>query len=72
MWPAGACPPEDVGGPWGYRDVLAAVGDPGHDEHEWELEWAGGGFDPAEFDLAAVNKALEAFAWADSPPRPAR
>jgi hypothetical protein len=29
------------------------------------------GFDSAEFDLAAVNKALEAFAWADSPLRPA-
>jgi hypothetical protein len=67
-----ACPPEDVGGPWGYEDFLAAVGDPGHDEHEQWDEWAGGGFDPAEFNLPAVNKALEAFAWADSPLRPAR
>jgi hypothetical protein len=67
-----ACPPEDVGGPWGYEDFLAAVGDPGHDEHEQWVEWAGGGFDPAEFNLPAVNKALEVFAWADSPLRPAR
>jgi hypothetical protein len=67
-----ACPPEDVGGPWGYEDFLAAVGDAGHDEHEQWVEWAGGGFDPAEFNLPAVNKALEAFAWADSPLRPAR
>jgi Plasmid pRiA4b ORF-3-like protein len=66
-----ACPPEDVGGPWGYEDFLAAVGDAGHDEHEQWVEWAGGGFDPAEFNLPAVNKALEAFAWADSPLRPA-
>ncbi|HEY8111543.1 MAG TPA: plasmid pRiA4b ORF-3 family protein [Actinomycetes bacterium] len=62
-----ACPPEDVGGPWGYQDFLVAVGDPGHDEHEQWVEWAGGRFDPAEFDLAAVDEALGAFAWADSP-----
>ena len=67
-----ACPPEDVGGSWGYQDFLAAVGDPGHAEHGQWMEWAGGGVDPAEFDLAAVSKALEAFAWADSPPRAAR
>jgi len=58
-----ACPPEDVGGPWGYQDFLVAVGDPGHDEHERWLEWAGGRFDPAEFDLATVDKAVGAFAW---------
>jgi hypothetical protein len=62
-----ACPPEDVGGPWGYEEFLAAVGDPGHDEHEHWMEWAGGSFDPAEFDLAAVNKALAVFAWPGSP-----
>jgi hypothetical protein len=66
-----ACPPEDVGGPWGYQDFLAAVEDPGHDEHEHWVEWVGGGFDPAEFDLAAVDEAMDAFAWADGPTRPA-
>src|SRR5690242_19255324 len=25
---AGRCPPEDVGGPWGYRDFLDAIADP--------------------------------------------
>ena len=58
-----ACPPEDVGGPWGYQDFLVAMNDPGHDEHELRLEWAGGRFDPAEFDPPAVDKALRAFAW---------
>jgi pRiA4b ORF-3-like protein len=67
-----ACPPEDVGGPWGYQEFLAAVSDPGHAEHEQWVEWAGGSFDPADFDLAAVDKALEAFAWAGSPPPPTR
>lgn len=31
-----------------------------------------GGFDPAEFDLAAVGKALRAFAWSESPLGPVR
>jgi hypothetical protein len=61
-----------VGGPWGYQEFLAAVSDTGHVEHEQWMDWAGGGFDPAEFDLAAVDKALEAFAWASSPLRPVR
>jgi hypothetical protein len=65
-----ACPPEDVGGPWGYQEFLAAVSDAGHDEHDHWLEWAGGSFDPAEFDVAAVDKALDAFAWAQGPVRP--
>ncbi len=62
-----ACPPEDVGGPWGYQDFLAAVSDPGHDEHEQWVEWVGGGFDPDAFDVAAVDKALDLLAWAGAP-----
>lgn len=53
-----ACPPEDVGGIWGYADFLAAVRDPKHPEHEELLEWAGGEFDPEAFDLDAVNRTL--------------
>jgi hypothetical protein len=55
-----ACPPEDVGGPGGYAEFLAAVDDPTHEDYEHWTEWIGGGFDPAEFDLAAVNEALAA------------
>jgi hypothetical protein len=62
-----ACPPEDVGGPPGYEQFLAAVGDPGHAEHEYWTEWTGGDFDPAAFDVDATDKALEESAWADSP-----
>jgi len=67
-----ACPPEDVGGPWGYRDFLLALSDPSHDEHEQWLEWVGGEFDSSAFDMTAVNKALEALAWANSAPSTAR
>jgi hypothetical protein len=54
-----ACPPEDVGGPEGYRAFLVAIGDPGHEDHGQLMEWAGGSFDPARFDVAEVNVALQ-------------
>jgi len=55
---ARACPPEDVGGIWGYYDFLAIIDDPKHPEHEDMMEWAGGQFDPDQFDLAKINKQL--------------
>jgi hypothetical protein len=54
-----ACPPEDVGGAAGYEVFLAAIADPDHEEHDSYLEWVGGSFDPAEFDLAAANAACQ-------------
>ena len=36
---AGRCPPEEVGGPWGYRDFLDAIADPNH--HELPRGWSG-------------------------------
>jgi hypothetical protein len=56
---AHACPPEDVGGPWGYAEFLKAIADTSHEEHAHFLEWAGGTFDPTEFDLAEVNALLQ-------------
>ncbi len=53
-----ACPPEDVGGVWGYYGFLEAIQDPDHPEHEEYLEWVGGEFDPAAFDLDEVNARL--------------
>ena len=55
-----ACPPEDVGGIWGYYHFLEAIGDPDHEEHDEYLEWVGGEFDPQGFDLEEVNQALRA------------
>ena len=55
-----ACPPEDVGGIWGYYYFLEAIGDPEHEAHDEYLEWAGDEFDPAAFDLEEVNRALHA------------
>jgi hypothetical protein len=53
-----ASPPEDVGGPPGYLEFLAAIRDPTHEEHTNFSRWIGGHFDPTAFDLAEVNARL--------------
>ena len=58
-----ACPPEDRGGVSGYRAMLQALNDPAAEEHESYLAWLGGPFDPAHFDLAEANAALQGVRW---------
>lgn len=53
-----ACPPEDVGGSWGYQLFLEALNDPKHDEHEMYKEWVGGEYDPEAFNLDEINARL--------------
>jgi hypothetical protein len=53
------CPPEDIGGVWGYMTFLEAIGDPDHPEHDEYLEWVEDAFDPEVFDVAAVNRELK-------------
>lgn len=67
---AGPCPPEDVGGPGGYEDFLAAIRDPRHEDHEHCVGW-GGGFDPNHFDVAEADRALARLAWKNTVPGPA-
>ena len=55
---ARACPPEDVGGIWGYGDFLEAISDPNHESHAELVEWVGGEFDPEKFSVDKVNKEL--------------
>jgi len=54
------CPPEDVGGVWGYMEFLKAYKDKNHPEHDEMVEWAGESFDPERFDPAEVNEILAA------------
>jgi hypothetical protein len=54
-----ACPPEDVGGLGGYYEFLDIVADPQHEEHESMIEWCGGRFDSANFDIIATNDRLK-------------
>jgi len=55
---ARACPPEDCGGRWGYKEFLKAIKKPAHPRHDELLEWVGGSFDPEHFDRAEVNRRL--------------
>lgn len=48
---SGRCPPEDVGGPWGYADFLDAIADPDHEQHDDIKEWHGEDFDPEEVPI---------------------
>ncbi|GLS22446.1 hypothetical protein GCM10007874_54640 [Labrys miyagiensis] len=45
----GRCPPEDVGGPWGYAEFIDALADPAHERHGEMRDWAGD-FDPLHLD----------------------
>jgi len=52
-----ACPPEDVGGTYGYEEYLEAMADPEHEEHESFTRWRGP-FDPEEFDAGVTAKRM--------------
>jgi hypothetical protein len=49
------CSPEDVGGVPGFEEFLAAIADRRHPEHRTMLTWAGGSYDPADFDAGRVR-----------------
>lgn len=61
-----ACPPEDVGGAFGYEEFLEALADADHEEHESYLEWVGGEFDPEAFDIEEANHLLADYRQMDS------
>jgi hypothetical protein len=54
-----ACPPEDCGGAGMYAVLCEALADPSHEEHDEYSQWLGEAFDPAAFDLAVTNAALQ-------------
>lgn len=53
-----ACPPEDVGGIYGYLAFLQAIADPNHPEHSDMIDWVGDAFDPETFDVGEANLAI--------------
>jgi Plasmid pRiA4b ORF-3-like protein len=65
----GGCPPEDVGGPWGYREFLDAIADPNHQEHADRLQWIGHHFDPNDVDAETLAQAVHSLAkkWTRRP-----
>jgi hypothetical protein len=50
-----ACPPDDSGGPFGFAEMLDAVADPDHSEHEDMRDWLGD-FDAAAFDKKKLDR----------------
>jgi hypothetical protein len=60
---AGACPPEDCGGIWGYADLLKILKNRKHPEHEEMKEWLGRPFDSKAFDAAKTNTWLRILKW---------
>jgi hypothetical protein len=67
-----ACPPEDCGGPDGYAQLLQAVRDPDHPEHDEFITWVGRGFEPEAFSLERVNRRLARYAPRPKPGTPGR
>ena len=58
----GRCPPEDVGGPWGYAELLAAIDDPKHERHAELGDWIGDDFDPKGASADARSQEVEELA----------
>ncbi|MBU3032297.1 plasmid pRiA4b ORF-3 family protein [Paracoccus marinaquae] len=69
---AGACPPEDVGGAWGYEEFLEALADPNHEQHADMVHWSGGNFDAEDAGIASIIERFERLAkkWTTQPRKP--
>ena len=53
-----AGPPEDSGGIWGYTELLEALGNRHHPDHQEMRDWVGRHFDPEQCDISAINRRL--------------
>jgi hypothetical protein len=60
---AGACPPEDCGGIWGYAELLKTLKNPKHPEHKTMKKWLGRPLDAEAFDVAKTNLWLRKLKW---------
>lgn len=58
-----ACPPEDVGGVPGFFDFISVISNPNHEEYESMMAWAGGSYDPGQFDPQQVKFDSPAKRW---------
>ncbi len=66
----GRCPPEDVGGPWGYDEFLEALADPDHENHAEMKQWIGDDYEPNAVNTHRLGADVEALAkkWTRKPP----
>ena len=65
----GHCPPEDIGGPWGYGEFLEAIADPSHERHRELKEWFADDFNPhvVDVDWLSQDVAELAQSWSRQP-----
>jgi hypothetical protein len=65
----GRCPPEDIGGPWGYAEFLEAIGNPKHERHDEFKEWFADDFDPNLVDAGWLAEEVTTLAkrWSRKP-----
>ncbi len=54
-----ACPPEDCGGPYGFAELLEAIGDEEHPRHEELMDWIPPQYDPADFDKDETTEDMQ-------------
>lgn len=54
---ARACPPEDIGGVYGFEEYVKAITNKKHKDYTYYLEWSGP-FDPEEFDAAQATQRM--------------
>jgi hypothetical protein len=61
----GKCPPEDVGGPWGYQNFCQIINNKKDPEYKEHREWLGmdlkSKYDYERVDIEDINKALEEY-----------
>jgi hypothetical protein len=53
-----ACPPEDCGGTYGYKELKEVLLNPKHPEHKSTRRWVGNKFDPMVCDLKTIKQKL--------------
>lgn len=53
-----ACPPEDCGGVYRYKEIIEILADPSHEEFESIVDWLGPKFNPIAFNRLAIEKGL--------------
>ncbi len=53
-----ACPPEDCGGAYRYRELLEILTDHSHEEYASIVEWLGPKFNPAALNSLTIEKRL--------------
>src|ERR1700686_5059463 len=65
----GRCPPEDVGGPWGYGEFIEAIADPKHERHRELKEWFADDFNPHVVDVDRLSQDVAELAqcWSRQP-----